>query len=110
MGKTMWENLKGGVILGSDDFTKKVIPLLKGKEPLKEVPRAQRFAARPSLGELFAGVKGSKSKRNDKIYKAYIQHRYTLSEIGRELGLHYSTVSKIVHGKKEVLEKSQAKT
>ena len=96
MGKTIWENLKGGVILGDDDFAEKVIPLLKEKAPLKEVPRAQRFATRPSLEELFAGVKESKSRRNEKIYEAYMQHGYTLSEIGRELGLHYSTVSKIV--------------
>jgi DNA-binding MarR family transcriptional regulator len=39
-----------------------------------------------------------------------MQHGYTLSEIGRELGLHYSTVSKIVRREKKEPEKSQAKT
>lgn len=110
IGKTIWGNLKGGVILGSNDFAAKVIPLLREKEPLTEVPRAQRFATRPSLGELFAGIKESKSRRNGKIYEAYMQHGYTLSEIGRELGLHYSTVSKIVRREKKEPEKSQAKT
>jgi hypothetical protein len=110
MGKTIWGNLKGGVILGSNDFAAKVIPLLREKEPLTEVPRAQRFATRPSLGELFAGIEESKSRRNGKIYEAYMQHGYTLSEIGRELGLHYSTVSKIVRREKKEPEKSQAKT
>ena len=101
IGKTIWENLKGCVILGNDDFVEKLIPLLREKTPLKKVPRARRFATRPSLWDLFAGVKGSKSRRNEKIYEAYMQHGYTLSEIGRELGLHYSTVSKIVRQQKK---------
>jgi len=105
IGKTIWENLKGGVILGNDDFAERLIPFIREKAPSKEVPRVQRFATRPSLRELFAGVKGSKSRRNEKIYEAYMQHGYTLSEVVRELGLHYSTVSKIVHQQK----KSQVK-
>ena len=68
MGKTIWENLKGGIVIGNDDFVERLIPLTREKAPSKEVPRAQRFATRPSLGKLFVGVKGSKLRRNKKIY------------------------------------------
>jgi putative transposase len=63
----------------------------------REIPVRDRFAARPSLEELFAGVK-SKSLRDDCIRMARLQHGYRLNEIGHHLGLHYSTVSKVVGG------------
>ena len=34
--------------------------------------------------------------RNAAMARAYLQHGYTLSDIGREAGLHYATVSRII--------------
>ena len=62
---------------------------------MKDVPKTQRFAARPSLSKLFRAVKRDKAKRNDRIRETYLEHSYTLSQIGDYLGLHYSTVSRI---------------
>jgi hypothetical protein len=36
-------------------------------------------------------------ERNELIRKAHIDHSYTLMEIGEFLGLHYTTVSKVVN-------------
>ncbi len=33
---------------------------------------------------------------------AYLEHGYTLSEIGREVGLHYATVSRIIKAMEEM--------
>jgi DNA-binding MarR family transcriptional regulator len=40
---------------------------------------------------------GSRIARYRCIRQAHLQHGYTLTEIGAYLGLHYSTVSKVVN-------------
>ncbi|NIV32015.1 MAG: hypothetical protein GWN58_21785 [Anaerolineae bacterium] len=45
---------------------------------------------------MFKGIKGDKERRNRKIHEAVREHGYTLSQVGEVVGLHYSTVSRIV--------------
>jgi putative transposase len=91
-----WENLRGQILLGDDKFVLGLEPYLKRAHRIREVPREQRFVERHSLEELFKGAVG-KSKRNRLIRNAHLRYGYTLGEIGRVLGLHYSTVSKVVN-------------
>lgn len=97
-GKTgPWEELKGGVVLGSENFLDVVKPLLDNYQQDNEYPIYQRKAARPTLKELFANIKiDDKRERNGKIYEAVRVHGYTQTEVARFLGLHYSTVSVIL--------------
>ena len=37
-----------------------------------------------------------KQARNKQMYKAHIKHGYTLKEIANYLGVHYTTVSKVI--------------
>ena len=92
-----WEDLKGQSILGDEEFEEKLKPALKDKSTLKEITRFDRFALRPSLEDIFIN-KQEKAKRvrNGLIRKAHLDYGYTLSEIGRHLGLHYTTVSNII--------------
>lgn len=60
-----------------------------------EVPRAQRFAMRPSLPALFAGL-GSRGDRDTRCILAVREHGYTMKEVAESLGLHYATVSRIL--------------
>ncbi len=93
-----WENLRGQILLGGDKFVVGLEPYLKQAQKVREVPRGQRFVERPSLGELFKGAVGkSRQKRDRLIQKAHFRYAYTLVEIGRVLGLHYSTISKVVN-------------
>jgi REP element-mobilizing transposase RayT len=62
-----------------------------------EIPRAQRFAGRPTLVDLFAGVT-SKAERNVRVLAAVEDHGYMLSEVATFLRCHYATVSRIVSG------------
>ena len=39
--------------------------------------------------------------RNKAIYAAHVVHRYTLQEIGDHVGLHYTTVSRIIRDEEE---------
>ena len=66
--------------------------LFQQKEKLQEIPRIQRFAARPSLQELFS----ESSSDPEVVMKAYSYYHYTLKEIGNYLGMHYATVSRLV--------------
>jgi putative transposase len=61
---------------------------------LGTLPRLYRSALRLTLSELF-GREMSRPLRAEAIYKARVEHGYTLAEIARELHLSPSAVSKI---------------
>lgn len=90
-----WKALKGQVLLGSEAFIETMAPQLKATETVLEIPKRQRRLHRPTLKRLFAGV-DSKASRNQAMAQAYLEHGYTLAEIGREIGLHYATISRII--------------
>lgn len=92
-----WSQLRGQVLLGSETFAEKLRPLLAGEAEVQEVPRLQRLAHRPSLeGLIGAAEHRSKAQRDRAIREAHLKYRYTLAEIGRHVGAHYTTVSRIV--------------
>jgi putative transposase len=91
-----WSALRGQVLLGSEVFTNRLRALLEERPISAEVPRAERLAARPALDALLpSGKSPDRHRRNAAIADAYLKHGYTLAEIARHLGLHYSTVSRI---------------
>lgn len=90
-----WDNIRGRVLLGSDGFVAEHEKHLEGAREVKEIPRVERFGARPSLKTLFGRPK-SKQERNQIIRCAHLDHGYTLKEIADYLGIHYTTVSKIL--------------
>jgi len=96
-----WKELKGQVILGSEAFVEKIRPQLKATEMVAEIPKRQRRLHRPGLKKLLAGL-DSKEARNQAMASAYLEHGYTLTEIGREVHLHYATVSRIIKSREKV--------
>jgi hypothetical protein len=48
-----WAQVQGQVLLGSERFVERLRRGLREKRALKEIPRQQRFADRPTLRELF---------------------------------------------------------
>lgn len=93
-----WGKLKGQILLGTEVYIQKIKPLLARQAHLREIPRAQRFANRPGLEIALArGKLYSKAKRDQAIRAAHIKYGYTLTEIGGHLGLHYTTVSKVIN-------------
>jgi len=86
------------VLLGSERFVERLAPELRDKRRLKEIPRRQRFAARLALSQLFgARTRTDRVRRNEVIRRAHLDHGYSLSEIGRAVGLHYATISRIAN-------------
>jgi hypothetical protein len=96
-GKSPWESLKGQIFLGTGEFLARLKEPFRGKKLLKEVPRAQRYAARPSLAEIFGEKKAKNGKQRDEIiYRAYVEHGYRMVEIAEYLGVHYATISRAI--------------
>jgi len=84
------------VLLGSPEFLKRMQPVLGNQLLAKKGPR--RAGRRKSLANLFGRIDGKpRSYRNELICKAHVDYSYTLAEIGNHLGLHYTTVSKVVN-------------
>ena len=80
-----WEELKGQIYLGSEAF---IARNSSANQELKEIPRVQLKAVKPSLERIFA----KSGKRA--IVQAYKEHGYRLQEIAAHLGVHYATVSR----------------
>jgi len=90
-----WEELQGQVLLGEEGFVEKFKDLLEDKKQVKEISRLQRYVSRPSLEKIFSGQK-AKAQRDIDINAAHMSHGYTLKEIADHLGIHYTTVRKVI--------------
>lgn len=96
--KAPWEKVQGQALLGSQAFVERLRPRLRERRPIAETRRQQRVAARPALAKLFSsGALTDPPRRNEVIRRAHLEHGYSLSEVGRAVGLHYSTISRIVN-------------
>ena len=62
---------------------------------LREFPRRERLVHGQQPGQIFPAHDRGRGGRNDLIRAAIRTHGYSVSEVGRHLGLHYSTISKI---------------
>ncbi|MBT3879531.1 MAG: addiction module toxin RelE [Candidatus Scalindua sp.] len=91
--KTIWKKLKGQSILGDIDFVDRLIGYVKESKDIIEIPRNQRYVDRPSLIELF----GKKLKRDRRITEAVYEYGYSQREVADHLGIHYSTVSRLLN-------------
>lgn len=84
------------VLLGSNRFLSEMQPILQGERLSKRGPKAVK--RRRSLNALFKKVDDkTRGERNELMKKAHVDFGYTLMEIGGHLGLHYTTVSKVIN-------------
>jgi hypothetical protein len=91
-----WADLRGG-LLGSEAFADEIVPRMAQKAQQKEIPRRERFAHRKPLTQILSPhVVTNRKLRNKRIRKACRDMGYSYSEVGRHLGLHCGTVSRIV--------------
>ncbi len=98
VSESPWNKVVGQIFFGSQKFVDELQTLTENREELIEIPKKQRIAGRPKLVGLFENKKAVKDKtfRNRQIFIAHVSYCYTLKEIANFLGMHYSTVSKIV--------------
>jgi REP element-mobilizing transposase RayT len=104
-----WEQVRGQVVLGTEAFVEELQPLLTNTAASKEIPQTQRFLQRPPLEQLLSPRQWqTRVQRDQAMRMAHVEYGYSLSAIGRQLGLHYSTISKIVQRDSEMVSSSPA--
>jgi len=92
---SLWDDLKAQSLLGVEGFAEGLRHLVSEKQQSQEIPKGQRFVGRPSLGKLFSRTRGKRS-RDQVITKAVTRYGYSQMELASFLGLHYSTISRIL--------------
>lgn len=92
----IWKDVKGQSILGEDEFIERFLSHVKGYEKEKEIPKSQRYIGRPVLTELLKGAKRRK-EISKKTKEAVERYGYSQKEVADYLGIHYSTVSRMVN-------------
>ena len=99
-----WKDLRGQIFLGDRGFIEECKRILDVSTDLQEVPRLQRYAERPMLSQLLSEkIRRDKARRNRAISDAHVTYGYTLKEIADHVGVHYTTVSRVIHdGKREI--------
>ena len=91
------EEVEGRDFIGHGRFPGRLRGPLRGKDLLKEVPRAQRYVSRPALAEIFKEKRGRREKGTDGIiYRAHVDHGYRMREIADHLGVHDTTISRAI--------------
>ncbi len=104
----IWKNVKGGSILGKDEFMDTLTDYLKGRREIREIPKNQRYVNRPALEEIFTdGTRKSKPVRDKKIIEAVERHGYSQREVADYIRMHYSTISGIINARNRNISTSK---
>ena len=87
-------------ILGEEDFIGGIEDHLRGKKEILEIPESQRYMNRPILGKLFEEeVIGDKRRRDKRIVEAVEGFGYSRGEVADYLGMHFSSIRRIIRQK-----------
>ncbi len=81
-------------VLGDDSLRSKVRELIGMTMYLKSIPRSYRAIARPDLRDVLTSV--TREDRVAAIRRAHVVHGYLLSEIAQCLGVHPTTVGRML--------------
>ena len=103
--RSVFDNVKAGIFLGSDDFVTNHTLLLTD-EKLLEIPKIQRPEPRPSVDQAFSSKTSTKETIAEGAYKAHVDWGYNMKQISDYLGVHYSTVSRAIKRHENALVKT----
>lgn len=90
--ESIWKDLQGQIYLGDDDFVEQMRGKLEEREEDVNIPRIQQRGPAPKLSALRRQYKN----RDDGIRAAYQTGAYSYQQIGKEFGVHFTTVGRIV--------------
>jgi putative transposase len=97
-----WDDLKNQIYLGSEAFVDEMQGKVNSDRRLREIPRTHRRpVARP-----LTWYSQEYPDRDKAVFEAFRSGACSMREIGDHVGLHYSTISRIVR----LSEKEQVKT
>ncbi|HHL3494128.1 TPA: helix-turn-helix domain-containing protein, partial [Legionella pneumophila] len=92
--KSPWIDLKHQIYLGSDNFISRVVSCVDPTVDLTDISRAHM----PDLVQGFTIEEYERMSDNqdEAIYSSYKSGLYSMKEIGKYFGLHYSRISRII--------------
>jgi putative transposase len=91
----LWKELRSRIFLGGADFVARVSEMIDCSTRVQEFSREERFAGRPELQHLLDTT--SSGTRDEFVVQACMRYGYSQREIGDFLGVHYSSISRIVN-------------
>jgi len=94
-----WAHLRGQIYLGEHSFAERVKRTVRNTASLSEVPRVQRMPEKSLVSYERETCDSALA-----MLLAYQSGVYTLTEIARHFGIHYSTVSKRIKRRKHQLQ------
>ena len=107
MGKeTIWKEVKEQCLLGEERFAERLKPYIRGHEKIPEISKGQRYVSRPGLEKIFTkDICGDKGKRDKMIEEAVYGYGYKQKQIADHLGMHFTSISRILNKKDKLLKK-----
>ena len=90
--ESIWKDLQGQIYLGDDKFVEQMRSKLEEREEDVNIPRIQQRGPAPKLIALRRQYKN----RDEGIRAAYQTGAYSYQQIGKEFGVHFTTVGRIV--------------
>jgi hypothetical protein len=104
--ESIWSRVRAQSVLGEDNFIESLGDYVKGRKQIPEIAKSQRFMNKPRLRDIFrAEVLGDRGKRDKAIGKAVFEHGYTQREVADHLRIHFTSISRILRAKDEMLTK-----
>ena len=93
----IWSEVKGQSILGEEKFSEEMAGYVKGARDITEIPRMQRYLDRPKLEELLGNSdKKATARDRERVRAAIERYGYSQREVATYLGVHYSTISRLL--------------
>lgn len=97
LGIDIWSNLRGRLILGSEQFAVRMQERIGDIDIGKGIRKKDCFLGRPDLSTIFNKDVMDKNERNQRIVEAHINYGYTQREIAEHLRFHHSTICRIIN-------------
>lgn len=95
--ESIWKDVKAQSLLGREEFINDIAPYLNNYKDIVDIPRRQRHINRPDLSNIFAkDICQGTDKRNEKIAEAVYEYAYKQKEVADYLGMHFSSISRIL--------------
>jgi hypothetical protein len=92
-----FEEVAAQMVLGTAEFIEELREKTDGKRDVQEHPRFQRMAARPALEKIISRERtGGRVGLAKQVREAHVSYGYTLAEIAKHLGIHYSTAGRLL--------------
>ena len=89
-------------MLGEAPFVDRLIAQIRGQARIAEIPKSQRFAARPPLHRLLGPRERRDREARHACSAAAVEaNGYTQQAIAAHLGLHFTSISRILRRVRE---------